>query len=323
MKTRIRWPLVGVFAASASGLLLMAVAGGGWTLESWSNALLAIASGLMVLLVGVIVEPRLFRRVEAAVSDAVQAGTAPLAKRVMDLETLAASQAEQRRAVDDEIADAVAALRSAASRDAVADALRLGEELRLFDPHMFRLRTSKSGDGPDLFALLMEYGNVSELWLNFDPVLFGSLDPTQWDLYYGPDEENPVGIIWLREQSATEIVGVLERNMLADDIKGRDEFDFARALDMLALSLQVAFAARSGNDASIGLRGPLICLVNDEWAVTAEGLESLLADRHYPIGDDLPTNTPCPSRHSPDLCDTHGQESQVIQFRPGGGGVGD
>ena len=130
MNTRIRWPLVGVFAASASGLLLMAVAGGGWTLESWSNALLAIASGLMVLLVGVFVEPRLFRRVEAAVSDAVQAGTAPLAKRVMDLETLAASQAEQRRAMDDEIAAAVVALRAAASRDAVADALRLGEELR-------------------------------------------------------------------------------------------------------------------------------------------------------------------------------------------------
>ena len=168
---------------------------------------------------------------------------------------------------------------------------------------MFRLRTSRSGYEPDLFAFLMQYGNVSELWLNFDPVLFGSLDPTQWDLHYGPDEENPVGIIWRREQSATEIVGVLERSMLADDIKGRDEFDFARALDMLALSLQVAFAARSGNDASIRLRGPLICLVNDEWAVTAEGLESLLTDRHYPIGDELAADTPCPSHHSPDLWD--------------------
>lgn len=303
MRRRIHWPLAVVLAVSALVLLLIGVAGDGWTLQSWSNALLAFASGLIVLLVGVVLEPRLVRRVEAAVSDAVQVETAPLAQRLMDLETLATSQAEQRRAVSDEIAAAVTELRSAASRETVANALRLGEELRLFDPHMFRLRTSADVQGPDLFAFLMEYGSVSELWLNFGPVLFGSLDPTKWDPRYGPDEENPVGVLWQPEQSATDIVGTLERHLLADDIDGRDEIDFAKALDALARSLQIAFAARSGDDKSAGPRGPLICLVNDEWAITAEGLQSLLADCHYPIGHDVPTDTLCPSRHSSHLWD--------------------
>ncbi len=301
MNTQIRWPLVGTLAAVASGFLLVGVAGGGWTLASWSNASLAIATGIVVLLIGAFVEPLLVRRVEAAVSDAVQAGTAPLARRVMDLESLAASQNEQRRAVDDEIAAAVAALRSTVSRNAIADALRLGEELRLFNPHMFRLRTSGNEASPDLYAFLMEYGQVSELWLNFGPVLFGSLDPTQWDPHYGPDEENPVGTIWRPEVSAAEIVGVLERQLLANDVVGRDQFDFAKALDMLALSLQVAFAARSGNGGPVRLRAPLICLVNAEWAITDEGLESLLADCHYPISDELATDMPCPLQHSSDL----------------------
>ncbi|WP_419864535.1 hypothetical protein [Candidatus Poriferisodalis sp.] len=219
----------------------------------------------------------------------------------MDLESLAASQNEQRRAVDDEIAAAVAALRSAVSRDAIADALRLGEELRLFNPHMFRLRTSGNEASPDLYAFLMEYGQVSELWLNFGPVLFGSLDPTQWDPRYGPDEENPVGTIWRPEESAAEIVRVLERQLLANDVVGRDLFDFARAVDMLALSLQVAFAARSGNGGPVKLSAPLICLVNAQWALTDEGLESLLADCRHPISDELPAGVPCPPQHSADL----------------------
>lgn len=301
MNTQIRWPLVSVLAAFASGLLLIGVAGGGWTIASWSNALLAIATGIVVLLIGAFVEPRLVRRVEAAVSDAVQAGTAPLARRVMDLESLAANQTEQRRVVDDEIAAAVAALRSAVSRDAMADALRLGEELRLFNAHMFRLRTSGNEASPDLYAFLMEHGDVSELWLNFGPVLFGSLDPTQWDPYYGPDEENPVGTIWRPELSAAEIVAVLERQLLADDVKGRDQFDFARALDMLALSLEIAFAARSRGDAPARLRDPLICMVNTEWAITEGGLESLLADCRYPMSDELTADLPCPPQHSSDL----------------------
>ena len=303
MTVRIRWGLVAVLTVAALALLGAGVAGGGWTIESWSNAALAVASGLLVLLVGVVVEPHLVRKVEAATRQAMRAEIAPLDQRVMSLEALAASQTEQRQRVEDEVAAAADLLRSHVTRDVVADVLRRGVELGLFEAMLFRLRASASIEGPDLFLLLIEYGEVSELWMNFGPVLFGSLDPSQWDPLHGPDEENPVGIVWEQSQSATAIVRALEMRLLSDEIECHSDFNLARALDVLATSLQTAFAARSGELAEGRFRGPLICLVNDEWAITAHGLESLLADRRYPLDDDVPDDSPCPAHHTPHLWD--------------------
>ena len=297
MTGRIRWISVAVLAVAALALLGAGVAGGGWTTEAWSNAALSVASGLLVLIVGVVVEPHLVRSVRAA----VRAETAPLEQRVMSLEALAASQAEQRGIVEHEVTAAIDLLRSHVTRDTVSDVLRRGVDLSLFEANLFRLRASASIEGPDLFLLLMEHGEVSELWMNFEPVLFGSLDPSQWDPMYGPDEENPVGIVWERSQTATAVVQALEMRLLSDEIECRSDFDLARALDMLATSLQSAFAARSGELAAGRLSGPLICLVNDEWAITAHGLESLIADLRYPLDDDVPVDSPCPAHHSPHL----------------------
>ncbi|MCY4175365.1 MAG: hypothetical protein OXD37_03385 [Acidimicrobiaceae bacterium] len=246
MTGRIRWGLVALLAVASLALLGAGVAGGRWTIESWSNAALAVASGLLVLLFGVVVEPHLVRKVKAATREAVRAETEPLEQRVVSLEALAASQPEQRQAVEDEVAAAVDLLRSHVTRDAAADVLRRGVDLDLFEAMLFRLRASVRIEGPDLFLLLMEYGKVSELWMNFGPVMFGSLDPSQWDPLYGPDEENPVGIVWEQSQPATAMVRALHTRLLSDGIECPAEFDLARALDTLAKSLEVAFAARSG-----------------------------------------------------------------------------
>ena len=301
MTGRIRWGLVAALAVASLALLGVGVAGGQWSSESWSNAALAVASGLLVLLVGVVVEPHLVREFKAATREAVRAETEPLEQRVVSLEALAASQSEQRQAVDDDVAAAVDLLRSHVTRDAAADVLRRGVELGLFEAMLFRLRASTRVEGPDLFLFLMEYGKVSELWMNFGPVLFGSLDPSQWDPLYGPDEENPVGIVWEQSQPATAIVRALHTRLLSEGIECYAEFDLARALDTLAKSLEVAFAARSGELAKGRLRGPLICLANDEWVITAHGLESLLGDYCYPLDDDVPLDSQCPDHHSPDL----------------------
>ena len=301
MTGRIRWGLVAALAVASLALLGAGVAGGRWTIDAWSNAALAVASGLLVLLVGVVVEPHLVREVKAATREAVRAETEPLEQRVVSLEALAVSQSEQRQAVDDEVSAAVDLLHSHVTRDAVADVLRRGIELGLFERMLFRLRASARIEGPDLFLLLMEYGKVSELWMNFGPVLFGSLDPTQWGPLYEPDEENPVGIVWEPSQSATAIARALHTRLLSDGIKYYAEFDLARAFETLAKSLEVAFAARSVELAEGRLRGPLICLVNDEWAIAAHGLESLLGDCCYPLDDDIPDDSLCPDHHSPDL----------------------
>ena len=301
MTGRIRWGLVAALTVASLALLGAGVVGGGWTIESWSSAALAVASGLLVLLVGVVVEPHLVREVKAATREAVRAETEPLEQRVVSLEALAASQSEQRQAVEGEVAAAVDLLRAQVTRDAVADVLRRGVKLGLFEEKQFRLRASMRIEGPDLFLLLMEYDKVSELWMNFGPVLFGSLDPSQWSPLYGPDEENPVGTVWEQSQSATAIVRALHTRLLTDEIECYAEFDLARALDTLAKSLEVAFVARSGELAEGRLRGPLICLVNDEWAITAHGLESLLGDCCYPLDDDVPIDSLCPDNHAPDL----------------------
>ena len=301
MTGRIRWGWVTVLTVAALALLGVGVAGGGWTIESWSNAALAVASGLLVLLVGVVVEPRLVREVKAATREAARAEMEPLEQRVMGLEALASSQIEQRQRVEEEVVAAADLLRSDVTRDAVADVLRRGVGLGLFEAMLFRLRASASIEGPDLFLFLMEYGEVSELWMNFGPVLFGSVDPSQWDPMYGPDEENPVGTVWERGQSATAIVRTLEMRLLSDEIECHSDFNLARALDMLATSLQAAFAARSGELGEGRFRGPLICLVNDEWAITSHGLESRIADCRYPLDDDVPVDSLCPADHSPDL----------------------
>ena len=68
----------------------------------------------------------------------------------MSLEALAASQTEQRQRVEDEVAAAADLLRSHVTRDVVADVLRRGVELGLFEAMLFRLRASASIEGPGL-----------------------------------------------------------------------------------------------------------------------------------------------------------------------------
>ena len=298
MGNRIRWGWLLVSIASAVALLVVSVVLRGWSGETVSDVLLAVSSSALVLVVGVILEPRLTRRIGETTREVLRDETEPLAQRILSLEELAEEQIRQRQNIREEITEITEALRTAPNRQSVLNVMLRADELNLFDPHCFRVRTTTDIEGPELF--IFAYDAVqSELWLNFSPVLYGSTDPTLWDPWHGPPDENPVGILWSKEQSTVDILRSLEENLLASDAEYGSDFDFSHGLGMLAKSLEATFAVTTpGLNSSGRLLGELICLINDEWVLTTHGLESLRADLHYSLADDVLESSSCPAQHS-------------------------
>ena len=183
----------------------------------------------------------------------------------------------------------------------MVDAFCKADELELFDPHFFRVRTATEVDSPELFFYLERIAGT-RLWLGFRSVLYGHTDPSQWDMWEGPPMGNPVGIEWSETQSTAEIMRLLEVDLLASEIESRSEFSFAHALRMLADSLEASFAVRTADSESGSMiRGTVVCVINDDWAITTYGLESLRADCGYPLEETVPDDSPCPSGHSNSL----------------------
>ena len=301
---RIRWRWLLPSAAIAVLLLAIGVVLQGWSAATAADVVLAISSGALLLVVGVIVEPRLTRRIGETTREVLRGETEPLVQRILSLEELAGEQVRQRQDIREDIAEITGALRSGPTRQSVVDALQKADELNLFDRHFFRVRTTTDIEGPELFLFSFETTGHSELLLSFSPILYGSSDPTQWNPLGFPPDENPVGILWRKEQSTIDILLTLEKKLLASDLEFRSEFDFPHGLEMLAESLATTFAVRtSGSSSSVRLVGELVCLINDEWFMTTHGLESLRADSRYPFEKDVPDSSSCPAQHSRDRWD--------------------
>lgn len=298
-KQRRRWWLFLSVAIPVSLLAGGAVLQGLSTVTA-SAVMLSVSSSLLVLMIGVIFEPHLARRIRDSARDVVREETEPLAQRILSLEELAEEQVRQRRDVRDEVAAIARRLRSQPTRNVVVDAFCKADELGLFDPHFFRVRTATDIDSPELFFYLERIVD-SRLWLGFRSVLYGT-DPSQWDMGDGPPMRDPVGIEWNEIQSTADIMRSLEVDLLASGIEYRSEFSFAHALRMLAASLEASFAVRAGDSESgPRIRGTIVCMINDDWAITTHGLESLRSGCSYPLEEKVPDDSSCPSGHSSSL----------------------
>lgn len=298
---RRRWLFLSV--ACPVSILAGGVVLGGLSTATWSAVLLSLSSSLLVLMIGVIFEPHLTRRIRAATREVVREETEPLTQRILTLEELADEQVRQRRDLRDEVAEIARGLRSQPTRSVLVDAFSKADELELFDPHLFRVRTATEIDSPHLFFYFERIGDA-RLWLGFRSILFGHTDPSQWDMWEGPSAGDPVGIEWGETQSTAEIMRLLEVELLASEIEFRSAFSFAHAFQMLADSLEASFAVRTADSESGSrLDGVIVCVINAEWAITTHGLESLRTSCCYPLDEKVPDGSPCPRNHSNSLWD--------------------
>lgn len=298
---RRRWLFFSVafpVAILAGGVVL-----GGLSTATWSAVLLSVSSSLLVLMIGVIIEPHLTRRIRAATREVVREETEPLAQRILSLEELADEQVRQRSDLRDEVTRIARGLRSQPTRIVLVDAFSKADELELFDPHFFNVRTATEIDSPDLFFYFERIGDA-RLWLGFRSILFGHTDLSQWDLWDGPPVGDPVGVEWSEAQSTAEVMRLLEVELLASEIEFSSAFSFPRAFQMLADSLEASFAVRTADSESGSrLNGAIVCVINAEWAITTHGLESLRTSCRYPLDEKVPDNSPCPPNHSNSLWD--------------------
>ncbi len=90
-------------------------------------------------------------------------------------------------------------------------------------------------------------------------------------------------VIWIHDQDAAEIASELEKGLERVNQPLQD-FSLGYALQQLATSVEMATQARAATvDEPVRLRGTLALLINDDWAITSFGLESVKHDVAYQV----------------------------------------
>jgi hypothetical protein len=270
---------------------------GGLVVGRFSRATVAealISLGVALALVGVLVflERHMLREVShvaaSAASDAVENQTADLRERMSRLEDLDEAQVrarEERKRRSDQLIDRLKEANLDHPRF-VGDLLLSALTDKLFDGATFHVRTSADAECPVLYMVPLVSGtDVIGLWLAFE-----QFDQFQHMKVEGVPEpivvpvNNGSGAMWVHGTTAGEVAGELE-SKLEQRNEPRHSFSLAFALERLAQSVLVMRDARAADAGSPQrLRGALVLLINDQWAITSEGLESLASEAAaYPI----------------------------------------
>lgn len=288
MKEHLDWRWVLPTSIFGLGAVWVGLALGDFSDSAWSSV--AIEVGAAAALAGLLValERRMVRRAVAdarteatAVAEAaVQRAAGELQARVQRLEDLERGQAEgraRRRSSDSALIDSVRS--GALSSDLVATLLRRGLG-GYFDRSEFRVRTSNNPQCPVLYLGPLRATDQADVWLAF-------ASPT--DVEIDDDEiEYPIGDVrfvvpWTPEDPASDVAGLLEED-LARTNTALNDFDLAYAFRSLANSLEVMLNARlEVADSPRRLEGNLRILINEHWALTSAGLESLDQDICFPV----------------------------------------
>lgn len=288
-RRRVRWGWVGALAM----LVVTSAALGVWLgvgfKAPFSGLLVSFSAGLFLLMAGFLLEPNLSRIVDRSVTEAVE-------QRMAGLEQLEALQAEQRaefRATPTRLASR---LRAAPDLEAVVETLQFADQLGLFDPHFFRVRATDVAEGPELYLHVHEHESGPQLLIDFGSVFLGSRAPSEWHPFDDPLDASPSGLSWSPAMSVSELLDKLESRWRRLNVVAGGQFSFAHALEMLAFSLESAFAARWPDPAGAPrLDGTLVVLVNDEWAVSTRGLCSLDGEHRFGFRELPSAGSECPT----------------------------
>lgn len=285
MDEKINWLLV----LALTGLGLVAVIGGLAVADFGDSAisglLIEIGVGVGLIATVVLVERRLIRRISDAASavaaEAVRSETAGFQERIVRLENLDEARQQERdrryRSNDDMIRKVLAEELTAAS---LGELLVVAINDRLVDDRSFGVRTSDDPDSPVLhFCVLTAKNGVAALWLDFEAL---STNSQVIDVPGVGPVPAPVGTeaaaMWIDGDSADKLAVDLELGLERIN-QPTNGFDLGYAIKRLTSSLEVMWRARALPAGSPQrLHGQLILLINDHWAITTHGVESIVTD---------------------------------------------
>lgn len=267
--------LVGV-ALATWGLAL-----GDFTSSALSSLLINVGTAVALVAVLVIVQRRVVRQVvraaEQAAVQVAERATAELRDRVLRLEDLDDAQAaerEQRRVAREQSVNRLHT--DELTPAAVGELLVAAHGEKLLDGAHFRVRTSDDPEGHVLYMLPLSAANgVGIMWLDFEPFEFDDRSAYDEALGIQLPVKGDSTVMWINDDSAAGVASELEAGLERRN-EPRNRFSFAYALERLGESVHVMRSARAADaDSPARLRGTLQVLINNNWAITSFGLESL------------------------------------------------
>lgn len=291
MRERIDWKVAVPATAGGVGVIVAGLWAGGFHKAALSDVLIDVGTAIGLVLVIVLLQRRILVQVAARVArqtaeETVERETSGLRERVVRLENLDETQSEERERRRQASTEPVRRLlNEELSARVVGEVLADAYQERLLDPERFRVRTSASPDCHVLYFLAVKASNeVPILWLDFEPFEWGD---DRFDLKGGGSLPMPLRrdttVIWIHNQDAAEIASELEKGLERVN-QPTHGFSLGYALHQLARSVEVTIQARA---APVGdparLRGTLMLLINEEWAITSFGLESVKCDFAYEV----------------------------------------
>lgn len=281
VRERVNWVIAVPTTLVGVGLATWGLALGDFTSSAFSSLLINAGTAVALIAVLVIVQRRVVRQVvEAAEQAAVQVAqraTAELRDRVVRLEDLDDEQAAQRDRRREAREQSVNRLHTdALTPAAVGELLVAAHEEKLLDGAHFRVRTADDPEGHVLYMVPLRAANgVGIMWLDFEPFEFDERSAYDEGLGIQLPVKGDSTVMWIKDESAAAVASGLEAGLERRN-QPRNNFSFAFALERLAESVRVMRTARSAAaDSPARLRGSLQLLINDEWAITSFGLESL------------------------------------------------
>jgi hypothetical protein len=255
-----------ILACEAAGAAVIGLA---FALEKWyqwtgvaPSTLVNVGTGLLLAGLLFLLERRFTARAEAvveAVDERIAQRTRKLETRLDDLQRRTDERIRQQGTRDDEAIEAL----DHVSFPAVTHALERVNRMHALATSVARVQASADPAGVRLgFAWGSRTPDEDR------PALLVTAD---FSSRHGGARRNPQ-IQWLPTQTAEEI-GARLVDMLNHDDAADQKFDWPLAISNLHRTLRVAVDSKRRASGAWHLRGLLIELVGDDWAITQEGLE--------------------------------------------------
>lgn len=288
-ETQWNWKLVAGVTALGAAAVLIGVALQDWEGGAWGGVLVEVGAGLALVAAIVFLERRVLQQVseraESVARDTAarttREETADLRDRVTALEDLERAESEGRHSFETAAREAMSQLEADVSLPPLVDLLETAYDRNYFDPVEFCVR---GADSPDCHLLhfdvlhLPPYESARDVRVRLAFKPFFTPAPLGIEDFHDQRLDEDEFVAWEDDTPLPQVAAGLEA-LLSRSNLAPDGFSLPYAIRRLLASVEVMSKARSAVTGSpLRLHGRLRLLLNDEWALTTQGLESLTSD---------------------------------------------